>query len=372
MNASFSERDAAFMRRALELAAGGRGRVSPNPLVGAVVVQGKRIAGEGFHQVCGGPHAEVHAIDAAGPAARGAEIFVTLEPCNHTGKTPPCTEKILGAGIRRVVSALPDPNPAAAGGHERLRAAGLDVSWGLLETEAREQNRFFLKYMATRRPFVLLKAAATLDGRLATTTGDSRWVTGEAARAEVHRIRHEVDGILVGVGTVLADDPSLTARPPKSDGVDPIRIVLDSRLRTPVDAKILTGGSPAPTILVAAGDAPAKRKAELTAAGAEILQVPRKNDLLDLRSLMDRLGGRGMTSLLIEGGGRVLHSCLREGIGDRFAYFLAPKLLGGDDGVPVFRGAGPALMKDAVSLDIRNIRRFGPDLLLESGLPHPY
>jgi len=244
--------DSDFMKLALSLAENGRGFTSPNPMVGAVVVKDGRIIGRGWHQKAGGPHAEVHAIDDAGPEARGADLYVTLEPCNHHGRTPPCTKKILAAGIRRVVVAMDDPNPdVAGGGAEFLKQQGITVISGVCENDARRLNEFFITHVRKRRPFVILKTAATLDGRIATRTGDSRWVTGERARAHVHEIRHAVDAIMVGVNTILTDDPSLTTRREGGKpGVNPRRFILDTRLSVPDNAKVLRIPPASDTVIV--------------------------------------------------------------------------------------------------------------------------
>lgn len=255
--------DTYFMEMALELARKGAGYTSPNPMVGAVVVKDGKVVGKGWHQKAGGPHAEVHAIDDAGELATDATIYVTLEPCNHTGKTPPCTEKILRAGIRRVVVAMLDPNPVAAGGCRYLKEQGLEVTWGTCRESAEKLNEFFIKYATTKRPFVVVKCAATLDGRIATRTGDSKWISGEESRHTVHLIRHQVDGIMVGVDTVKADNPSLTTRLEGMEGKDPVRIILDTRLTIPENAKVLQLKSDSGTLLVS-GD--------LSSLGDEVLE----------------------------------------------------------------------------------------------------
>ena len=249
--------DSYFMKMALALAEKGRGYTSPNPMVGAVVVKDGRVVGRGWHEKAGKPHAEVNAIDDAGIHAVGATIYVTLEPCNHTGRTPPCTQKIIQAGITRTVVAMNDPNPdVEGGGIDCLRQAGIQVTDGVCEAEARKLNESFIKFVRTKRPFVILKTASTLDGQIATRTGDSKWVTGEPARLFVHQIRHAVDAILVGIGTVLADDPSLTTRLPDRKGKDPTRIILDTRLSIPENARLLQLDSEADTIIVCGKSAP--------------------------------------------------------------------------------------------------------------------
>jgi diaminohydroxyphosphoribosylaminopyrimidine deaminase / 5-amino-6-(5-phosphoribosylamino)uracil reductase len=354
-----------YMQVALELAEKGRGWTSPNPMVGAVVVQGQEIVGRGYHQRAGGPHAEVNAIDDAGARARGATIYVTLEPCNHVGRTPPCTQKILAAGIRRVVVAMEDPNPGVSGGGNRfLMENGIAVTTGIRENEARVLNEGFVTWVTSGRPFVLVKCAATLDGRIATRTGDSRWVTGAAARAHVHRIRQWADGILIGVGTVLADNPSLTTRIDGEAGCDPTRIILDTTLRMPPTSKMLTQQSNAPTWIVCGPDASPERREALENAGACIITGCLKNGRIDLADLMDRLGGMNITSLMIEGGGQVIASALADGIVNKINFFYAPKILGGDDGIPMCRGRGPERMQASIPVHDMSVRRIDMDVLL--------
>jgi diaminohydroxyphosphoribosylaminopyrimidine deaminase/5-amino-6-(5-phosphoribosylamino)uracil reductase len=356
--------DRRFMQMALDLAALGAGRTSPNPMVGAVVVRDGQVVGEGYHQRAGGPHAEVLAIDAAGERAFGATLYVTLEPCNHYGRTPPCTEKILAAGIRRVVVAMGDPNPTVAGGgNARLQAAGLVVEAGLLADAAARLNEAWIKYIRTGLPFVVLKCAATLDGCIATRTGDARWVTGPAAREEVHRLRSRMDAILVGVGTVLADDPRLTARLPDGSGHDPLRIVLDARLEMPPDARMLGLDSPAATLIVCGEAADPDRRQRLEAAGARVLAAPLDQGRIDLNDLMRRLGTMAVTSVLIEGGARVAAAALAGKVVDKVMFFYASKILGGE-GVPMCRGPGAERMAEAIAVHDLEIERIGDDILV--------
>jgi diaminohydroxyphosphoribosylaminopyrimidine deaminase / 5-amino-6-(5-phosphoribosylamino)uracil reductase len=361
--------DNSYMHMALELAEQGQGHVSPNPLVGAVVVKNGTVIGRGWHQALGGPHAEVHAIDDAGQAARGATLYVTLEPCNHQGRTPPCTQKILSAGIGRVVVAMADPNPdVAGGGNAYLQAQGIEVVSGVAETDARRLNESFIKFVRTKRPFVILKMAATLDGRIATRTGDARWVTGPAARAHVHRLRHAMDAIMVGVGTVVADDPQLTARLENDPGVDPMRIVLDTRLRMPDNSRMLNQASGAETWLVCGAQAAHADKARLTAKGARLLEMPLEADRIDMTALMTRLGEMGVASVLIEGGAQVAAAALKSGVVDKILFFYAPKILGGDDGVPMCRGKGPDRMRASLPLTNVDVTRVGEDILVSGYL----
>jgi len=358
--------DRFYMQMALDLAARGTGYTSPNPLVGAIVVKDQKVIGRGYHQHFGGAHAEVNALQEAGEKARGATLYVTLEPCNHTGKTPPCTEKILSAGIQRVVVAMSDPNPGVkGGGNARLRAAGLEVVEDVARSAARRQNEFFLKHARTGTPFVILKCAATLDGRIATRTGDARWVSSPQSRGFVHALRHAVDGILVGVGTVIADDPSLTTRLPEGGGRDPQRIILDTHLSIPLNARVLTQSSDAQTILVTGPDVAesARRKVEQT--GARVLSVAARDGKVDPADLMARLGAEGLASILVEGGSRVCGSALRAGIVDKLYFFYAPKLLAGDDGIPICQGPGRTRMQDCLNVNRLTVHRFGQDVMIE-------
>lgn len=358
-----------FMQLALELAEKGRGYTAPNPMVGAVVVRNGQVVGQGYHQAPGGPHAEVNAIAAAGGAARGADLYVTLEPCNHTGRTPPCTAAILAAGIRRVVMAMADPNPdVAGGGRGFLEARGVEVLGGVCEAQALRLNEVFVKFVRTRRPFVALKCAATLDGRIATRTGDARWVTGEPARLFGHRLRHWLDGILVGVKTVRADDPSLTARLDGGGGRDPVRLILDTHLSTPPGAKMLRQKSESDTIIFCQPSADPVRRRALTAAGARVLAAPEKGGRIDLAALMKPLAEMGVTSLLIEGGAEVIAAALAADIVDKIYFFYAPKILGGDDGVPICRGPGPALMRQCKPVRDLSVRQLGEDVLISGYL----
>ena len=358
--------DQYFMQMALDLAVKGEGFTSPNPMVGAVVVKDGRVVGSGYHQMVGGPHAEVNAIDAAGKLTEGATLYVTLEPCNHTGRTPPCTRKILEAGIKRIVVAMIDPNKdVTGGGAEHLEQQGIRITTGVCREQARKLNEGFVKFVRTRRPFVMAKCAATLDGRIATRSGDSKWVTGDKSRQFVHRLRHAVDGILVGINTVRADNPSLTTRLPDGGGKDPVRIILDTHLAIPPAAGLLRQESAADTILVAGKGVAPDKQAAFEKDGIRVIQSELKNGLIDMDALMDQLGALGLTSLLIEGGSRVLTSAFSAGIVDKVFFFYAPKILGGDDGIPICSGPGPELMNQSIPVNNINIRRFGDDVMIE-------
>ncbi len=358
--------DTGYMKMALELAWKGWGNTSPNPMVGAIVVRDGRVVGKGYHAVVGGPHAEVNAIDDAGEAARGATLYVTLEPCNHQGRTPPCTRKIIDAGIARVVVAMDDPNPEVrGGGNEHLRMNGIPVITGVCRREAEQQNEIFIKYVRTKLPFVIVKCAATLDGRIATRTGDARWVSGEASRRHVHWLRHGYDGIMVGIGTVVNDDPSLTTRLENGPGRDPIRIILDTHLSIPEGAKLLKLESNADTIIVTGDEVSENKRAMLKRRGVKVIRAPMQNGMINLARLMNRLGYIGITSLLVEGGSRVIASALNARIVDKIMFFYAPKLLGGDDGVPICKGPGPAHMRQSIPIRDMAVRRFDQDLMVE-------
>jgi diaminohydroxyphosphoribosylaminopyrimidine deaminase/5-amino-6-(5-phosphoribosylamino)uracil reductase len=358
--------DELFMKRALELAVRGQGRTTPNPMVGAVVVKDARIIGEGYHEAAGRAHAEVSALEAAGSAAAGATLYVTLEPCNHTGRTPPCTEKILGAGIRRVVVAMADPNPhVKGGGIDFIRKRGVEVTTGVQESRARRLNEAYVKYITTGLPFVVVKCAATLDGWIATGSGDSRWVSGQQSRQYVHRLRHAMDAILVGVDTIVADDPRLTARLNGVEGMHPRRIILDTHLRISDNARVLRTEGGADTIVVTGPSISQKRAKKVAGDGVRVLAAPVKNGRIDLDALMPLLGSMQVTSLLIEGGGAVIGSALRDQVVDKILFFYAPKIFGGDNGVPMCRGSGPDLMKDCMAVEDINVHRFGDDVMIE-------
>ncbi|MBM4068734.1 MAG: bifunctional diaminohydroxyphosphoribosylaminopyrimidine deaminase/5-amino-6-(5-phosphoribosylamino)uracil reductase RibD [Planctomycetes bacterium] len=332
------------MRRALELAAHGRGHVEPNPLVGAVIVRDGVVVGEGWHQRFGEAHAEIHALTQAGAAARGATLFVTLEPCCHQGKTPPCTDAIVAAGIARVVAAMRDPYPQVAGvGAERLRAAGIPVDLGSCETEARRLNAPYLKLIHTGLPFVHAKWAMTLDGKIASRAGDSKWISNESSRRRTHQLRGRMDAVIVGIGTALADDPLLTARPagPRT----PCRVLFDSQARLPLTSKLATTARQTPMLIVAAEQAPAERIAGLRATGCEVLALPGRPDVL---GLLRELGRRRFTNVLLEGGSALLGSFLDAAAIDAVHAFIALKLLGGNHAMSPIAGHGIERIADAL------------------------
>ena len=357
------------METALALAAKGMGTASPNPMVGAVVVNNGQIVGKGYHHKAGGPHAEVYAIDEAGAAAKGGTLYITLEPCNHTGRTPPCTQKILSAGICRVVTAMADPNPhVTGGGHAFLQNQGVVIETGVCEMQARKLNESFIKWIQTRRPFVLAKCASTLDGRIATRTGDAKWVTSDASRRYVHELRQWADAILVGIGTVTADDPQLTTRLASGEGRDPIRVILDTHCRIPPNAQVLRVSSDSDTILVVGEKVPVHRLKAVEGPRVRILKVSEQQGRIDWNPLMEELGRMPITSVLIEGGSRVLSSAFKADVVDKVMFFYAPKILGGDDGFPICRGEGPALMREAMRVNNISVRRFDDDVMVEGYL----
>jgi diaminohydroxyphosphoribosylaminopyrimidine deaminase/5-amino-6-(5-phosphoribosylamino)uracil reductase len=330
-----------------------------------VVVRDNQVVGEGYHERAGGPHAEVNALRAAGDAAQGATLYVTLEPCNHHGRTPPCTDAVLAAGVKRVVVGSVDRHPHVPGSADKLRAAGVQVDLGVRADEADALVRPFFKHLTTGLPYVCLKAAVTLDGRMATRTGDSRWITSSASRREAHRLRAESDAVLVGVQTLLTDDPLLNVRHVK--GRDPLRVVLDTSLRTPVSAAMLRGGAAEMLVLHAAGADPTQAAA-LRAAGATLLEVPRGQGGLDLHAALRALGERGVVRLLVEGGGRVHGSLLDAGLADYASVFVAPVIVG-DSQAPAFAsGRGSDTMAASYGVAPVRVRRRGPDVWIDGPL----
>jgi diaminohydroxyphosphoribosylaminopyrimidine deaminase/5-amino-6-(5-phosphoribosylamino)uracil reductase len=324
-----SAADRRLMQRALRLARRGWGQVQPNPLVGAIVVRDGEIVGEGWHAACGGPHAEVVALAAAGPAARGATLYVTLEPCSHTGRTPPCTDAILAAGVSRVVIAAGDPNPVAGGGAANLRAAGTEVMEGVGAIEARRLNAAFFHWHEQGRPWLALKLALSLDGAIGGRQGPRQLVTGEAARAEANRLRAGFDAILIGANTAARDDPLLTVRS-QAVRVPPVRVVLDSAAGLRPEARLVRTARETPTLVIAALDAPPERSRLLEQAGAEVIRVGRGTAGLDLDAVLAALAARGVRSVLAEGGARLAQSLLGADLVERLYYYLAPRFLGPD------------------------------------------
>jgi diaminohydroxyphosphoribosylaminopyrimidine deaminase/5-amino-6-(5-phosphoribosylamino)uracil reductase len=356
-----------YMKEALRLARRGLGRTSPNPAVGAVIVREGKVIAAGYHKRAGEAHAEINALARLqGGAQPGDTLYVTLEPCNHHGRTPPCTAAILESGIKRVVVGMRDPNPhVAGGGCEFLAAKGVVLETGLLEEACRRLNEAYIKFVTVGRPFVLAKAAMTLDGWTATSAGHSKWITNEASRQFAHRLRDRSDAVMVGVETVLADDPALSTRLKRGEGKNPIRIILDTNLRTPPQAKVLAHTDASMTWIAVGDDIPARRLESREAERLSFLRCPKKDGRIDLPALMDRLGERSISSLLLEGGSTVMGAMLRERLIDKFYLFKAPKLLGGGDGIPMASGPGVKTMNESIGIRHLKIRRFGEDVLFE-------
>ena len=349
-----------FMKEALKVAKNAEGRTSPNPMVGAVIVKDGRIIAEGWHRKAGTPHAEIHALNMAGELAKNSTMYVTLEPCSQFGRTPPCANKIVNAEIKKVVIAMKDPNPLVAGrGIEILKNAGIEVEVGILEDDARRLNEVFLKYITKKIPFVTAKFACSLDGKISTVTGESQWMSCEESRKFVHQLRDINDGILAGIGTILADNPSLTAR--IENGKNPVRIVVDSMARTPLDSKILNDGA-AKTIIAVSSNASNKKIAALKNCGAEIIIC---GDIeVDLKILMKELASREITSVLLEGGGTLNFSMFRAGLIDKVFAFVAPKIIGGKTALTPVEGAGFEKLSDAVQLKNLTSEKIGGDILI--------
>ena len=360
------QEDIEYMRRAIELAERGVGFTNPNPMVGAVIVKGGKVIGEGWHERCGEWHAERNAFKNCTVPAEGATMYVTLEPCCHYGKTPPCTEAIIEHGIARVVVGMEDPNPLVAGkGIALLREAGIEVVCGVEEEALREQNRVFLKYISTKLPWVAMKTAMTLDGKIATRTGDSKWITGAEARAYVHELRHRFMAILVGIGTAVADDPLLNCRIEGRGVRQPIRVVVDSNARLSLDSQLVKTAGEYRTIVAHTRFAPEERVKALRETGVEMLLCKEKEGLVDVRNVLELLGLSGIDSILLEGGGSLNYTFLSEGLADELYAFIAPKIVGGMNAKTPVEGAGMEKMADAINLELENVLNIGHDVLLK-------
>lgn len=358
--------DINYMKRALDLAQRGAGYTKPNPLVGAVIVKNNSIIGEGWHEHFGGPHAEINAFKNATEDVEGATMYVTLEPCSHYGKTPPCANAIVEKKIKRVVISMIDPNPLVAGnGIKILRDNGIEVASGILEQESKKLNEIFIKYITTKLPFGILKTAMTLDGKIATYNGDSKWITNEYSRQHVHEIRHRVAGIMVGIGTILSDNPELTTRLQNKPGIDPTRIVVDTAARIPLEAKVLNLESKAKTIIATSENADRRKIELIREKGAEVIVTPMKDNKVDLKYLMQQLGQRGIDSVLVEGGSALNFSALQENIIDKVISFIAPKIIGGKEAKTPVGGNGFDFIKNAILLDDIEISRFHEDIMIE-------
>jgi diaminohydroxyphosphoribosylaminopyrimidine deaminase/5-amino-6-(5-phosphoribosylamino)uracil reductase len=363
-----------FMSLALRLAAKGQGRTSPNPMVGALVVKNGRIVGRGYHQGPGRPHAEILALKQAGPRAKSATLYVSLEPCCHLLKrTPPCVPAVVQSGVRQVVVAMTDPNAMVKGrGIAALRRARITVITGVAQEDAARLNRAYLHWVKTGRPYVILKAGMTLDGKVATAKGESQWITGPLARQDAHRLRSQVDAVIVGVGTIIHDDPTLTARlsnrPLKLAPRQPLRVVLDSRLRTPPTATVCAKQDQARTLIATTSRASQSRHRPFERAGVEVVPCSAKNGRVSFPALMTMLGKRGITSVLIEGGSTVNAAALRENLVNHVVFYLAPTLMGGQDAKAVIGDRSPERLAQALPLHHVTVRRVGKDLVVEGDL----
>ena len=353
--------DTTYMKRALTLARKGIGKTSPNPAVGCVIVKNGVIVGEGWHKKAGGPHAEIHALTMAGAAARGSDVYVTLEPCCHSGKTPPCSDALIQAGVRRVVAGMHDPNPRVSGGGlAALEQAGIETSCGLLEQACRAINLPFLKHITTGRPYVTYKCAMTLDGNIATITGESRWISCEESRTYVHRMRARMDAVMVGVDTVIADNPQLTVRHVR--GRNPLRVIVDTRLRTPESVLVLSRPLSSKTIIATTESNPRVHLRYLK-QGATILVCDEFDGRVSMMDLLQKLGTTGVQSLLLEGGSRLAGDMLQHGLIDELVFFVAPKIIG-NNGFAPFTLQGITSMTQAVKLEFTDVCRIGSDIVV--------
>jgi diaminohydroxyphosphoribosylaminopyrimidine deaminase / 5-amino-6-(5-phosphoribosylamino)uracil reductase len=358
-----------YMKRAIELAERGVGFVNPNPLVGAVIVKDGAIVGEGYHAKCGENHAEINAFEDAawrGESVEGATMYVTLEPCSHYGKTPPCADAIIEKKIAKVVIGLVDPNPLVAGrGAEKLRGAGIEVVTGVMESEIRRQNEIFLSYIGSKKPFCIMKTAMTLDGKICTKNGDSKWITNEKSRRYVHELRHRVSAVMVGINTVIADDPMLNTRLEDRIPSDSVKVVVDSKGRIPLSCKLLTMGFEKETIVATTERAPKDKLDMLESMGCRVIVSPEKHGRVDLAHVMAELGKLGIDSVLLEGGGSLNFGALREKIVNKVECFVAPLIIGGRDSKTPVEGDGVDYVKDGIKVDDIEISEFDGDILIK-------
>lgn len=358
-----------YMWMALDLARQGFGKTNPNPMVGAVLVKDGEVVGTGYHEKAGQQHAEIVALREAGEKARGSVLYINLEPCSHHGRTPPCVDAIIEAGVRKVVISTIDPNPLVGGeGVRKLRQAGIKVKTGVLEDKARRLNEVFLKYITTKKPFIAVKAALTLDGKIASSSGESKWITGEGSRKLVHRLRSTSDGIMVGINTVLKDDPRLTARIEGEEVSNPVRIIVDSKGRIPLDSKVVKTASEVKTLLATTELADETHLEELSGEGVEVIRLPNKEGRVDLEALMHELGRREISVVLVEGGGSLNYSLLENHLVDKIYFFMAPLLLGGKDAPTPLEGAGADALEHCWSVKDLEIKQVEGDLLV-TGYP---
>lgn len=353
------------MKLALKLAKKGAGWVNPNPMVGAVIVKNNVIIGQGYHEYFGGPHAEVNTINSCSRSPRGATLYLNLEPCVHHGKTPPCVELIVEKGIRKVVIALKDPNQKVNGkGIQYLKSKKVMVETGLLEEEAAMLNEAFIKFITTRKPFCLFKGAMTLDGKIASATGDSRWISGESSRKLAHRLRHEFSAIMVGIGTVLKDNPTLDARRSRKISKDPLKVVVDSLARISLDSHVLTT-NPQLTVVAVTKQASSAKLNEIKRMGAQAIVCPEKNEQVDLEYLMLALGLMDIDSILLEGGGTLAFSAVRDNIVDKVMLFIAPKFIGGKKAPTILEGEGIRRISNAIPLHVSSMKMLKEDIMIE-------
>lgn len=357
--------DEYFMKRALELAKLKEGYTNPNPLVGAVIVKDGKIIGEGCHEYYGGPHAEVNAFKNSIEPVEGSTLYVTLEPCSHYGKTPPCVDAVIKNKVKRVVIAMKDPNPLVCGrGIEKLIQNGIEVKVGVLEDEAKKLNEIFIKYITTKLPFVILKSAITLDGKIASFSGDSKWITNEKSREYVHKIRHRVSAVMAGIGTVLMDNPSLTPRKDGQITKSNTRVIVDTNLKIPLSLRVLDIKE-SKTIIACGENADTNKIKRLEDIGAVIIKTPLKDNKVDIKYLLKSLGEMNIDSILLEGGGNLNFSAIKEGIVDKVMFFIAPKIIGGENAKTPVEGEGFEYIKDAVKINKLDIKTFDDDVLIE-------
>lgn len=360
--------DSYYMKRALTLARRGSGFVNPNPLVGAVLVRDGKIVGEGWHREFGGAHAEVNAVAAAGEHAAGSDLYVTLEPCSHQGKTPPCTDLIIRSGIKKVIIGMQDPNPLVNGkGISILKEHGILVHSGVLESECRKQNEVFIRFITRNRPFVVFKYAMTLDGKIATVDNASRWITGEESRRIVHRLRHSMSSVMVGVDTIIYDDPLLNVRLRGKNMRSPLKIIADSGLRIPLESRVLLN-EPQLCMIATTEKADQGKVKTLQRMGVQVLTCPTKDGKVDLESLFLTLGRMDIDGILLEGGSTLAFSALKAGLVDKVLAFVAPKMLGGAEAPTPVGGAGIPAMEDALNLHSLSMKRAGRDFMIEGYL----
>lgn len=360
-----------YMERALRLAKKGEGYTRPNPMVGAVIVKNGTIVGEGYHMRYGEAHAEINAFNNAAGDVSGAEMYVTLEPCFHFGRTPPCVDEIIRKGISKVIMAMEDPNPLVSGKSIRkLKEHNIEVEVGILKEEALKLNEVFVKYITTKLPFCTMKAAVSIDGKTASSAGDSKWISGEASRRHVHRLRHANAAIMAGIGTVLTDNPMLTARLNEEEGRNPVRIIADTCARIPLNSNILSTAKTVGTIIAVSEKADPDKVRQIEELGAELIVTPLKNEKVDLRYLMKALGERKIDSILLEGGSELNFSALTENIIDKVIVFIAPKIIGGAGAKTPVGGSGFCFVKDAIQLNNINILRFEEDIMIEGYIKH--